>query len=487
MKKLIMRLCLMVVLWVVIDGYGAAQQPELPRLTDTVEGRIHMGQTTLDDQTDVAVTVYNSNRALIRERRKIKLLPGECSLRFMDVAATVLPETVSLRSINDPGALKIIEQNYEYDLMSPEKLMEKYVGRDVYLINKSADFTFYEQPARLLSVNNGPVYQVEGKIYLGHPGIVVLPEIPEELIAKPTLIWLLSNDGTDHEIETTYLAGGMNWRADYVLSLNREETALDMEGWVTLTNQSGATYNNAQLKLVAGDVNIVRSGELFDTKMFRAEMVAGAPPPMEQESFAEYHLYTLPRRTTIKQNQTKQVSLLTAHQVAVEKKYEFRGDLGFYSSRISPQRNQNASVFLVFKNKEENGLGMPLPAGIMRVYQEDKSGTWQFSGEDRISHVAKNEEIRLTLGKAFDVVGDRTQNDYRALGPNTHEAEFSISIRNRKEVPIKVDVAEPMPGDWRIVTETHPHTKKDAFTAIFSLDVPADGEVIVTYRVRVNF
>ena len=464
-----------------------SQQSELRRLTDPVEGRLRTGQTTLEDQTDVAVTVYNNNRALVRDRRNIKLLPGEAALRFMDVASGIMPETVALRSVNDPGALKILEQNYEFDLMSPDKLMEKYVGRDVTLINKSNDYTFYEQPAKLLSVNNGPIYQVDGKIYLGHPGVVVLPEIPEELIAKPTLVWLLSNEGTDHEVEATYLTGGMSWRADYVLTLNREESALDIEGWVTLTNQSGAAYNNAQLKLIAGDVNIVAPAVQYDKMMMRAELAAGAPPMMEQEAFAEYHLYTLQRRTTIRQNQTKQVSLLNGHNVAVDKRYEFRGNLGFYSSPISAQRNQNADVFLLFQNREENGLGMPLPGGIMRVYQEDRSGTLQFAGEDSIQHTAKNEEVRLTLGKAFDVVGDRTQDDYRALGPNTYESEFTISVRNRKDTAIKVDVVEPMPGDWRIVKESHPHVKKDARTAIFTLEVPADAEVKLNYRVRVSY
>lgn len=465
-----------------------AQPAELPRLTDTVEGRLRMGKTTLEDQTDVAVTVYNNDRALVRDRRTVKLLPGESALNFSDVAQYIMPETVSLRSLNDPGKLHILEQNYEFDLMSPDKLMEKYVGRKVTLINKSADYSFYEQSATLLSVNNGPVYEVDGQIYLGHPGIVVLPELPEELIAKPTLVWLLANDGTDHEIEATYLTGGIDWKADYVLSLNREETHMDVEGWVTLTNQSGATYTNAQLKLVAGEVNIVRDMPYDAKYMVRAEMaLAGAPPMMEEEAFAEYHLYTLQRRTTIAQNQTKQVSLLSGSDVAVQKHYEFRGNTNFYSGRIQPLRNQNADVFITFENREENGMGMPLPAGIMRVYQEDRSGMLQFAGEDRLQHTPRNEEVRLTLGKAFDIVGDRTQTDYSRIGDRTHESEFKISVRNRKDTAVKVDVVEPMPGDWRVIKESQPHVKRDARTAIFTLDVPADAEVELTYRVRVTF
>ncbi|MCK5860984.1 MAG: DUF4139 domain-containing protein, partial [Candidatus Hydrogenedentes bacterium] len=342
--------------------------------------------------------------------------------------------------------------------------------------------------ATLLSLNNGPIYKVDGEIYLGHPGVVVLPEIPEELIAKPTLIWLLSNEGADHEVEVTYLTSGMSWDADYVISLDREEKFMNIEGWVTLNNRSGATYTDARLKLVAGEVNIVQNQQVPRMKMARMEMVGGAPPSrMQEETFAEYHLYTLQRRTTIKQNQSKQVSLLSGTRVAVKKKYEFRGNVNFYSSPISTLKNQNADVFMVFQNKENNGMGMPLPAGVMRVYQEDSSGMLQFSGEDRIQHTPKNEEVRLTLGKAFDVVGDRTQSDYRSINSRTHEAAFKISVRNRKDTAIKVDVVEPMPGDWNIIKESHPHVKRDARTAVYTLDVPADTEVELSYRIQVTY
>ncbi len=478
---------LLFALFLLCASGAVAQQADSLRLKDPVAGKVHANQTTLEDQTDVAVTVYNSNRALVRDTRTLKFLPGESQLKFMDVAEQIMPQTVSLRSLNAPGKLHILEQNYEYDLMSPDKLMEKYVGRDVKLINKHNDLSFYEQSAKLLSINNGPVYQLDGEIYLGHPGTVVLPEIPEELIAKPTLVWLLSNDGSDHEVEVTYLTGGISWIADYVVTLAKDEKSLDIEGWVTLNNNSGATYTNAQLKLVAGEVNMVQD-QMPRAKMMRAEMaVAGAPPMMQEEAFAEYHLYTMQRRTTIKQNQSKQVSLLSGTAVPVEKKYEFRGQAHFYSSPIEAMKNQNADVFMIFQNKEENNMGMPLPAGTMRVYQPDSSGMLQFSGEDRIQHTPKNEEVRLTLGKAFDVVGDRTQTDYRSINPRTHESEFKISVRNRKDTDIKVDVVEPLSGDWTVLSESHKHVKRDARTAVFTLEVPADKEVELTYRIRVTY
>jgi len=445
-------------------------------------------QTSIEDQTGIAVTVYNNNLALVRDSRSVKLLPGEQALHFMDVAEQIKPQTVSLRSVTDPGTLRILEQNFEFDLMSPDKLMEKYVGKDVRLVNKSADYTFNEQAAKLLSINGGPVYQVEGDIYLGHPGSVVLPELPEELIAKPSLIWTLENGGTDHDIEVTYLTNGISWSADYVATYREAEGKIDLEGWVTLNNQSGATYRDAELKVVAGEVNIAQ--DAMGAAKF--EMAAAAPAmmrsaDMQQESFGEYHLYTLPRRTTIKQNQSKQVSLLAAADVGVTKSYEFRGEAYYYSQQMPQIPTQNAKTYLSFQNEEENQMGMPLPGGVMRVYQADSSGALQFSGEDRIEHTAENEKVQLYLGEAFDVVGDRKQTDWSDLGSNAYESEFEISIRNRKETAITVDVVEPMPGDWTILSSTVEHTKADAFSAVFKLEVPADSEQILKYRVRVRY
>ncbi len=446
-------------------------------------------ETTIADQTDVAVTVYNNDRALVRDRRKIKLAPGELTLKFMDVAEKIQPETVSLVSLNDAGNLHILEQNYEYDLMSPEKLLEKYVGKEVTLVNKSKEIDFLEQKAKLLSVNNGAVYEVDGKIYLGYPGQVVLPELPQELIAKPTLLWLLDNRGADHEVEATYLTSGMSWKADYVLTMNKEETQMNIEGWVTLNNQSGAAYNKAQLKLVAGEVNIVQPQVMnlaFDA-MAPGMARAPVPAPMAEESFAEYHLYTLPRRTTIKENQSKQVSLLSGTNIGVKKVYEFRGDIAYYSSKIEPIKDQNVDVFLTFENKEKNQLGMPLPEGVMRIYQKDSSDMYQFSGEDRIKHTAKDETVRLRMGKAFDVVADRIQTDFKVLGPASQESAYRITVRNHKEVPITLDVVEPMPGMWNIIEKSADFVKKDAQTAVFSLPMKAGETVEMTYRVRVQY
>lgn len=456
---------------------------------ETVPAEVPVGsaETTLADQTDIAVTVYNNDLALVRDRRKVALASGEVELRFGDVAQAIRPETVSLKSLNHPDGLFILEQNYAYDLMSPSKLMEKYVGKSVRLVNFSTEIGFQEKEATLLSVNEGPIYQVGDQIFLGHPGNVVLPEIPENLIAKPSLIWLLSNEAADHEIEATYLTGGIAWQADYVVKLAKDEKSMDLEGWVTLNNQSGATYQNAQLKLVAGEVNIVREmpqGRGGAMMAMKAEM---APAPMREESFAEYHLYTLPRRTTIKQNESKQVSLLSGTGVAVQKIYEYRGDESFYSNPIPELKDQKVGVFVKFANKKENSLGIPLPAGTMRVYQEDSENMLQFAGEDRIQHTPKDEDIRLRLGNAFDISAERRQTDFSRIADNVFESSYEIKIRNHKEGDIIVDVVEPMSGDWEILTKSHDFDKRDARTAVFSLPVAKDGETVLTYRVRVRY
>lgn len=472
-------------------GAGVAGEQSGPprlglQLRDSLASSTHESVSTLADQVDVAITVYNNNLALVRDSRKLSLLPGEHELRFSDVAQQIRPETVGLRSTSAPGSLRVIEQNYEYNLISPAKLMEKYVGKRVTLQNFSTELNMTAVDAELLSVSEGPVYKIGNEIYIGHPGNVVLPEIPANLIARPSLVWLIDNQAADQQIEATYLTGGINWSADYVLTLARDDASLGLEGWVTLNNQSGAQFTNAQLKLVAGEVNIVQ--QMAELKAGRGGVALGEDSlGLREESFAEYHLYALPRRTTIKQNQSKQVSLLTANDVRSKKEYEYRGNESFYSQRILPMKDEKVAVFLVFRNESANRLGVPLPGGVMRVYQEDSEGTLQFVGEDRIKHTPKDEEVRLRLGHAFDVVAERTQTDYKVIADNVYESAYEIKVRNHKGADITVDIVEPMTSDWQIRENSHEFVKKDARTAVFSVRVPKDGETVVTYRVVVSF
>jgi hypothetical protein len=441
--------------------------------------------TTLEDQTDVAVTAYNNGRALVRDVRHLTLPDGESQLRFSGVASLIQPETVGLRSLSDAGSIIVLEQNYEYDLISPEKLMEKYVGEEVTIRTYSDGQWIDEKQATLLSTNNGAVYEVEDQIYLGYPGTVIVPRVPDNLIAKPSLIWTINNDQNDQTIEATYLTGGISWKADYVLNLDRNDKRLDISGWVTMNNQSGATYENAKLKLVAGDVNIVQDRMAGRGGGGGGGMVMAASMPQE-ETFAEYHLYTMPRRTTIKQNQSKQLALLSASGVDAHKEYEYRGQQNYFFHPWPNVGEEKVQVYLVFQNDEDNQLGIPLPAGVMRIYQEDSEGMLQFAGEDRVDHTPKDEEVRLNMGNAFDVVAERKQTDFKQVTANLYESAFEITLRNHKDQDITVDVVERVPGDWTIIENSHDYEKREAFEAAFPVEVPSDGETVVTYRIQVK-
>ena len=291
-------------------------------------------------------------------------------------------------------------------------------------------------------------------------------------------------------MEATYLTGGLTWRADYVAVLDSKDKLLDLSGWVTLENQSGATYQNARLKLVAGDVNrvIERRGAADAMRELSELSAKPAAAPFSEESFFEYHLYSLQRATTIKENQTKQVSLLSAHRVPITKQYIYRGSQQYFRSRYSaPVTNQKVGVFVEIANKKEQNLGMALPKGVVRVYKADSDGSFQFIGEDRIDHTPKDEKFKIKMGDAFDVVGQRKQTDWRKLGDNLYEAAFEISLRNHKEDAIAVSVIEPMLSDWEILNSTHAHKKTDAHTAQFDLPVAKDGETKLQYRVRYKF
>ncbi|MFQ6031723.1 MAG: DUF4139 domain-containing protein, partial [Candidatus Zixiibacteriota bacterium] len=393
--------------------------------------------TTLEDQKGVAVTIYNVNLGLVKDQREIRLPLGIGELRFMDVASKIIPTSVYIRSLTDPQRLQILEQNYEYDLLNPQKLLDKYVGKEVKLYYKNP-YTEREEivTAILLSNNGGPIFKIRDEITFGYPGRIIFPKVPDSLISKPTLVWLLENNfSKTQKIETSYLTNGINWLADYVVTLNEKDDRADLSGWVTINNQSGATYENAKLKLVAGDVNRVREEWEYKDKMLRAAMKEARPaePQFKQEDFFEYHIYTLQRPATIKQNQTKQISLVTADNIPVKKELLYYGARFYYRNRHGRAiSNQKVGVFVEIENKKKNNLGIPLPKGTIRVYKHDQEGSLQFVGEDSIDHTPKDEKVRIKLGDAFDVVGSRKQTDWRKIAYDTYEAGFEISLRNHK-------------------------------------------------------
>jgi len=445
----------------------------------------------VEDQTGIEVTVYNSNIGLVKDKRQLRLdKKGIVELRFMDVASKIIPESVSIKPITNPNNFSVLEQNYEYDLLNPMKLVDKYVGKQVKLLSKNP-YTDKEEvvTATILSNNdNNPVYKIGNEITFNYPGRIIFPEVPANLISKPTLVWLLDNRVTSkQDLEVLYLTNGINWRCDYVLVLNNNDTKSDLSGWVTIDNKSGASYNNAVLKLVAGDIHRVKTKRVMeaDTAVF---MKPTAAPAFKEEAFFEYHIYTLDRKSTIKQNQTKQISLLSAQDIPVKKEFIYTGrDYYLLNLYRDPIKTGKVGVFIEMANKKENNLGMPLPKGILRVYKYDSQGSLQFVGEDSIDHTPKDEKINIKLGDAFDVVASRVQTGYEKISKNIIEVAFEISLRNHKKEDITVKVIETMTGDWKILESSHEYKKKDAFHITFDVPVKKDKEIKLTYKARVRY
>ncbi len=447
--------------------------------------------STHADQTQVSLTVYNSNLGLVKDVREIELAEGLTHLQFMDVAARIMPTTVLIRSQNDSENFQVLEQNYEYDLLSPDTLLEKYVGKEVRLLDKNY-FTGKDElvTATLLATNDSPIYQVGDEISIGLPGRVILPQLPANLIAQPTLVWLLqAQAASTHTIEASYLTDDITWQADYVVALNSDDSLADLSGWVSIDNQSGATYRNATLKLVAGDVNRVEP-EVFRERLMAATAMASASSEsqFQEESFFEYHLYTLERPTTVQNNQTKQMALLSAVGIPITKRLVLRGQPHYVRTSFdTPPPRQKVSVYLEIENAEQHHLGIPLPKGTLRVYKADAQGSLQFVGEDRIDHTPKDETVSVKMGEAFDVVGERRQTSFTRLSRRSSEVSWQIVVRNHKDEDVQVRVEEPMYGDWEVVASTpEQYEKPDAHTLRFEVTVPKNGEVKIGYRVRVK-
>ena len=448
--------------------------------------------STVYDQTSVGLTIYNVNLGLVKDQRQIKLFKGISYLRFMDVASQIIPTSVYIKSLVNSDSLQVLEQNYEYDLLNPQKLLDKYVGKEVKLYTKNS-YTEREElvTATLLSNTDQPIFKIGDEITFGHPGRIIFPGIPENLNAKPTLVWILDNSlPSMQKIEASYLTNGINWRSDYVVTINDKDNKADLTGWVTIDNHSGTTYKNAKLKLVAGDVNRVKNEYEYKDKMMRVAGLTAkaAAPQFKEDPFFEYHMYTLQRTATVKDNQTKQISLVTADDIPVKKELLFHGANYYYYRRYGEAiSNQKVGVFVEIQNKKENNLGIPLPKGTVRVYKQDNEGDLQFVGEDSIDHTPKDEKIRIKLGDAFDVVGSRQQSDWKKVAYDTYEAAYEISIRNHKKEDVVVKVVEPIPGDWQILNASHDYKKTEAFSAEFNIPVPRDQEVKLTYRVRMRY
>jgi hypothetical protein len=481
--------------------------PALACLLTACQGPVHAPQrgpatpreSDKSQRESVAVTIYNQNFGVVRDTRRLKLAKGTVELSFKDVSANIQPETVRLHSLTKGALFDVLEQNYRYDLLTPAKLLEKYVGKriSVYRYNERTG-SEEKKTAEVLSVEGGVTLRIDGEVSVSSVGAptptsvewrYAFPEVPPNLLDKPTLVWLLYSDRAEQRVEVTYLTQNLNWRADYVLKLDASDTKADLNGWVTLDNKSGASYENAALKLVAGDVNRVRPArELMDEEEQLDRDGSADDRGFKQENLFEYHLYSLGRPTTILDKETKQVSLLSAEGIAVVKKLVFNGEQSFYRGRYGQlASSQKVGVFVELQNSEQNKLGIPLPKGTVRLYKADSSSALQFVGEDAIDHTPQGETLSLKVGEAFDVVGDRVQKEWTQIGSCIGEGAFEVELRNHKDTDVQVEMNEPAGGDWELLQHSQPFVKVDAGTFRFDVKVPAHGSAKVSYRIRVRY
>lgn len=458
--------------------------------------------------------------AVIRDTRELDLKQGPNVVSFTDVAQFIDPTTVSLADLSIPAhqpdeqGIKVVQQTFQFDLISPRKLLDKYLDQDVTVNVNHGDGKVESVTGKLLSSTQSQLVleTAQGLRLLNQSADIQLGKLPEGLITKPTLQWWLwAPAAGKRTVRTAYQTDGITWRADYNLVLNRDDTKADLGAWVTILNFSGASYPNARLKLIAGDVQRIQPEQRYGYEVYQireAYKSAAAPVGFQERAFFEYHLYDLPHPTTIDQNSTQQIALFpTVRDISVEKVLVYSGlpGVGYQvfpnpqtdrDIDIGQQSNKKVDVYLRFDNKEANKLGIPLPRGKVRVFKQDVAedtakasgnGTLEFVGEDVIDHTAKNEKVLVKIGQAFDVTGERVQTDFMVDSDGHRMDEtISITLRNAKDKPQKVIVRETLYRwtNWRLVKTTDPYEKVDSRTIHFEVEVPAEGEKTLDYTVK---
>jgi hypothetical protein len=427
----------------------------------------------------VSLTIYNQNFVVVKERRLMDLRRGRSAVRFRDVAATIVPETVQFSPLRRPDAARVVEQNYEFDLVGADKLLQKYVDHDVKLVTRDGD----EIHGQLLSFDDQQVvlrtdHGIDLVPRAGNVKDVQFSTLPGGLLTRPTLVWQLDAREEGRElVKVAYQANAMSWRVDYRARVNEAGDRLDLAGWVTVTNGTGTTFKDARLKLLAGDVHLVRPAAVLamDKEKKKTEEETTNKPQFAEKSFSEYHLYELGRPATVRDQETKQIELLDAQQVPVTRHYEFRSG----ESRVA--------VVLEFKNSDRtaDGLGVPLPKGPIRVFQRDADGELELAGTDEIDHTPRDERLHVRLGDAADLAGERKETAVRQAG-QVAEHDVEVRLRNHKTEPVTVDVVEAINGhsNWVMVKQSHPYTQRDVNTLVFPIEVKPNAEAVVTYTIR---
>lgn len=440
--------------------------------------------STVQERQSVNLTIYNGGTALVHDRRRVPLTAGLNRVAWRDVSANMDATSALLRSVGGAGSVDVLEQNFDYDLLNPSALLERYVGRTVVVVHdpRVAGERETRETARLLSTNGGIVLQYKDRIETDVRGHIIFPSASKTFRDKPTLVLdMNSARGGVQTLDLSYLTSGLSWRADYVGVLSPDETHLALTGLVTLSNNSGIGYENARLQLVAGNVNVAAAPMGMAEGSLKTIAAVRSRSSFAQQNYFEYHLYTLQRPTTIQNNQTKQISLLNANGVPVVKTLELRGSSYYYQSSQSDLGDRlQAGVYVTFQNRGGD-LGIPLPAGIIRLYKNDSGSISQFVGSDSIDHTPKNDTVRLHLGDSFDVTGRKRQTDFRFTSSCSSESSYEDVISNAKSIAQDVLVVESIPGEWHIAAENTPHRKSSASTATWTVHVPADSSTTLTY------
>lgn len=425
----------------------------------------------------IEITVYNQNLGLIKDKRLIEFKKGKNIIKFTDVASLIDVTSVHFKALKYKNEIMIQEQNYEYDLVSADKLLEKYIDKVIQVMTE--DNQVYEGILLKFDANQLTLAKTKEEtiILLSRQKIrdIKFPKLPQGLMTKPTLIWEIISEINDRDLcELTYLTKGINWQADYVAIVNDKNENLDLNGWVTIDNQSGISYKEAKLKLIAGDIHLLKPEEVRKAQRYEMAIKAAAPREFEEKTLSEYHLYTFFRPTTLNDKQTKQINLLSSNNVSCTKIFTYN----------ETQYGKKLQVNLEFVNSEKNGLGIPLPKGKFRVYEADKEGSLEFLGEDEIDHTPKDEEVRIYLGDAFDVVGERKMIERQKITPNIREDTYEIEIRNHKNEDIEVLIVEPQYGNWKVIKTTQDYKIKDAHTLEFKIKVRKNDKGTIRYTVR---
>ena len=429
-----------------------------------------------------SVTIYNDNFALVRDTKEVNVKNGQQTIEIDDVSAKIDPTSVLPKFLSDSDKITILEQNYDFDLVSSSKLLQKYIGNDItverYLPNSQKE----KISGKLLSVQGGTIIKTNNdKIVINPEGEISLSKMPEGLMLKPTLSWLINSKVSGKKkLELTYKTTGFSWVADYVAVLDKDDKKIDLNAWVTINNTSGATYKDAKLKLVAGDVNTVKQSNsprlMMAKNAVMAEQACDSAAGFQEQSFFEYHIYKLQRKANLKDNEKKQIEFTAAQNIPVEKKFTYQSS-----------KNNKVEISLKFKNNKASNLGIPLPKGKVRVFKSDGDSI-EFVGEDMIDHTPENKDMKLTIGNAFDVTAERkmTSSSSSNSGKQSEES-YEITLKNAKTENIKVEVIEKFYSNWKIISNSQKFEKKDANTIVFEVDIPAKSEKKVTYKVKYSW